>query len=544
MGHAHLVVNQSAERIQKLNEIGAALSSEKNLTHLKELILMSAKELTKADGGTLYSVGEDKRIRFEIVRTSSLGLSFGGSSGKPISFPEIPLHDAEGHPNEKMVVAYCVLHDRTVNLPDAYSPGNFDLSGTYKFDEKTGYHSQSFLTVPMKNHEGEIIGVLQLINAIDPNSGKVIAFSKEDQELVESLASQAAVAMTSNQLIFDLKELFEAFIKVLADAIDEKSPYTAGHCHRVPIIADMLARAVNRCKSGPLAGRIFSGEELYELNVAALLHDCGKVVTPVHVVDKGTKLEAITDRIQLVDIRFEVLKRDAEIRALREKLDLLEPRVPRDKALQEAWQRCDRELASQKEILEQDRDFLHSCNLGSEFMSQENQDRVKEIGQGSWVGVSGKKEPILTEDEVKNLCIAKGTLSDDDRKIINHHVEVTIKMLQAIHYPKHLRRVPEIAGAHHERMDGKGYPRGLKGNQMSLQARILAIADVFEALTAPDRPYKKGMPVSMALTILEKMKNEGHVDPDLYEVFMQEKVYLEYASQYLKPEQVDLEDLR
>lgn len=309
------------QRLEQLNAIGAALSKERDIDRLLELILLAAKRITHADGGTLYRVTEDGReLRFEIVRTDSLDIAMGGTTGVPIPFPPLPLHLADGRPNNSMVAAYSVLNEETVNIADAYSAQGFDFSGTRRFDERTGYRSQSFLTVPMKNHEGLIIGVLQLINSVDAETRTVVPFSPADQRLAESLASQAAIALSNRQLITQLESLFESFISLINLAIDEKSPYTGGHCQRVPELTMMLAEAVNRTKEGPLAEFTMSDKDRYELKIAGLLHDCGKVTTPVHVVDKSTKLETLFDRVHLVDTRFEVLKRDAEIALLKAKL--------------------------------------------------------------------------------------------------------------------------------------------------------------------------------------------------------------------------------
>jgi hypothetical protein len=261
----------------------------------------------------------------------------------------------------------------------------------------------------------------------------------------------------------------------------------------------------------------------------------------VHVVDKATKLETIFDRVNLVDTRFEVLRRDLEIEALRHKLELAGG-SPLE-AVRGQLERIDRELREAQRALEDDREFLRHANVGGEVMSSEAQARVAQIGSGrKWIDVSGKPADFLTQDEVKNLTIARGTLTQEERQTINHHIVATIKMLEALPWPTHLRNVPEYAGGHHERMDGKGYPRGLRRDQMSVQARIMGIADIFEALTAKDRPYKKGKTLSESLEILGKFKLNGHIDPDLFDVFIRRKVYMKYAAQFLDPEQIDAVD--
>ena len=507
------------ERLEKLNLIGASLSAERDINRLLELILAAAKSITGADGGTLYRVADDKTLRFEIVRTTSLRYYLGGTSGNPVPFYPIQLY-RDGEPNHSMVAAHSALTGKTVNIADAYGAEGFDFSGTRAFDAKTGYRSKSFLTVPMRNHEHETIGVLQLINAADPRSGEIVAFSASDQRLAESLASQAAIVLSNRQLINQLEQLFESFINLINSAIDEKSPYTGAHCQRVPQLTMMLAEAVNDTHEGPLAKFQMTDKDRYELKIAGLLHDCGKVTTPVHVVDKATKLETIHDRITLIDTRFEVLKRDLEIQALRGELD-------------------ERKLRVRLRELDDDRRFLHACNMGSERMKDEDIARVKRIAAYRWRDVAGHEANFLSDDEVKNLTIRAGTLTEEERKIINHHIVATIKMLEALPWPKHLANVPEYAGGHHERMDGRGYPKGLKREQMSVQARCMGIADIFEALTARDRPYKKGKTLSESLEILGRMKLNHHVDPDLFDIFVRKKVYRRYAEMFLEPEQID-----
>ncbi|MDX8378825.1 MAG: HD domain-containing phosphohydrolase [Gallionella sp.] len=519
-------------RLKELNEVGIALSQQQDISSLLETILVAAKNLTHADAGTLYLYdGAHQQLDFKILRNDTLNMAMGGRSGVEITFPGIALFDEAGNPNHHNVASHAALSIETVNVPDAYRAQGYDFSGTQDFDTRTGYRSQSFLTVPMSDHEGEVIGVLQLINAQKVASGAIIPFSVNDQQLVESLASQAAIALTNRRLVKQLEELFESFILLINTAIDDKSPYTGGHCERVPVLTLMLADAVNRTHCGPLKDFVMTERDRYELKIAGLLHDCGKITTPVHVVDKPTKLHTLFDRIELLDTRFEVLKRDAEIVMLKELAAGASEEVVRG------------DYQVRIEQLEDDRQFLRHCNIGTERMPDAAIERVEKIAAYEWCDSDGQVTALLSDDEVENLTIRAGTLTDAERSVINHHIDVTIQMLESLPWPKHLKNVPEYAGGHHERMDGKGYPRGLKREQMPVQARIMGIADIFEALTAKDRPYKPGKSLSESLTILGKFKLGGHIDPDLFDLFIREKIYLDYAHQFLARAQIDDVDL-
>lgn len=525
-------MDKAIQRIARLNEIGISLSAERDTNIVCDKILKGAMELTNADAGSLYRMSDDHQLlEFVIVENRSLGIHMGGTSEEEMNFYPIQLF-VDGKPNINMVVSCAVHENRTINIPDAYHAKGFDFSGTRKFDEKTGYRTQSILTVPMKNHEGEIIGVLQLMNAKD-ESGNTKEFSKAECDLAESLASQAAVALTNNRLIEEQRELFEAFIKLIAGAIDEKSPYTGGHCRRLPELTMMIAEACHESEIGVLKEFSMEDKDRYELRIAGWLHDCGKVTTPEYVVDKATKLETIYDRIHTVDTRFEVLKRDQKIAMLENKLAKLSGDINADVS--------QFELDFEKKIkqLDDDRDFIRANNIGGEFMDEKLQQRVRDIAQYRWIDADGHERYLLDDDEIKNMIIQRGTLNDDEREIINNHIVMTINMLGELPFPKHLLNVPEYAGGHHERMDGKGYPLGLTREQLSIPARMMGIADIFEALTSSDRPYKKGKKLSECLRILGFMKQDGHIDPDIFDVFIKEKVYMRYAEEFLSESLID-----
>ncbi len=532
---AELTHSDIARRLEQLTDLSLELSRNRDTSQLLERILRAAKDMTHADGGTLYRVSADrKRLCFHISINDSLGMYQGGASGHAVDIPDIPLFAASGGQNLEAVAAYAANTGLSVNIQDVYQVDVFNFSGMRKFDQTYGYHSQSFLTVPMQDHEGELVGVLQLINATDPATGKTCAFSETDQRLIEALASQAAIAITNQQLIALLENLFESFVKLINIGIDEKSPHTGRHCEHVPELTMMLADAVHRTERGPFAEFTMHERDRKQLWLAGLLHDCGKITTPVHVVEKSTKLETIVDRIHTVDTRFEVLKRDAEIRALKDKL------AGGGDARRHA--EIDALLSQELARLDEERDFLRRANIGSEAMSPQDQQRVSDIAKRRWTAPDGNERDLLDADEIENLTIRAGTLNAAERDIINNHISVTIRMLEALPWPKHLQNVPEYAGGHHERMDGKGYPRGLRGDQMPVQARMMAIADIFEALTAKDRPYKKGKTLSESLQILGGFCMRDHIDPDLFDVFVREKVYLQYAQRFMDPAQIDAVD--
>ena len=520
--------NDPFQILENLNRVGVALSSETRLEYLLEMILESAIEIIHADGGTLYTLTQENTLKFSIIRNSSLNIRLGGGGADPINFPEIPLFK-DGKQNTNAIASYCALTKKTINVEDAYTAEGFDFSGAKAFDEKNSYRTRSVLAVPLVNHEGKVLGVLQLINCLN-DAGQPSKFDDFAVKVAESLASQAAISLQNRLLINQLEGLFEGVTNLINTAIDEKSPYTGGHCLRVPELTLMIADAVDAETDGPLADFNMTDKDRYELKIAGMLHDCGKITTPVHVVDKATKLETIVDRISMVESKAEILRKEAWITYWKS--------LAEQKASEETLKAA---LDQRLKQIDDDVSFLRKCNIGSERMQQEDIERVKQIGQQSWTDSNHQAQPFLTENEVYNLSIPAGTLTKEEREIINHHIVATIKLLEQIDWPDHLKNVTEYAGGHHEKMDGTGYPRGLKREQMSLQARMMGIADIFEALTASDRPYKKGMPLSQCISIMQRMKQEAHIDPDLFDVFIKHRLHIEYAKKFLKPEQIDMQ---
>ncbi|MDZ7641354.1 MAG: HD domain-containing phosphohydrolase [Desulfurivibrio sp.] len=529
------------DHLAKLASIGIALSAEQNLPLLLEKIVDEARHFAAADAGTLYLTDDSgHNLEFAIVQNDTMDIRMGGGA-EPISWPPVPLY-LDNVPNLSNVSSAVAIRGEIVNIPDVYQAAGYDFSGTQKFDAGTGYRSRSMLVIPMVNKDREVIGVLQLINATDPDSGESVAFPASDVDLIASLASQAAVAITNVRLYQDLANLFDAFIKTIATAIDEKSPYTGGHIRRVQELTMELAAAMNAQQSGPFAEFQLDDDQMRELSLAGWLHDIGKIITPEYVVDKANKLETIFDRIKLIEARYEILKRDQRIREL-------------EAALQQANEsgistaattgpvtddRRDKPTAEAVDSaqLEEEKQFIKRCNQPGEFMDDDKIERLQQLAGRCWDN-NGDWEPLLNADEIANLSIRKGSLTAAERQIIENHALVTHKMLKQLPFPKKLGRVPEYAAAHHEKLDGSGYPFQLKGEDLPYPARIIAVADIFEALTARDRPYKKPMPLSQAIKILEFMKKDGHIDGDILDLLIAGGVYKEYARRELDPEQID-----
>lgn len=516
------------QTVTELVQVGIELSTETDTAQLLEKILLAAKRLSHADGGTIYGVTEDNYLKFDTLFNDSMNMYMGGSSGTPIPFPGIPIFKDDGSVNTSALVAHSAAIKKVINIEDAYAVTNYDLSGPRNMDQKTGYHTQSVLCIPMMNHEGDLNGVLQLINA--QQDGQVIAFEPAVEKSIRAMASLAAVALTNRQLIDSMEMLFQSFTRLIAQAIDEKSPYTGGHCRRVPELTMMIADAVCRYEEGPLKEFDMSEEDKNELSIAGWLHDCGKIATPEYVMDKSKKLESVFDRIDMVKTRFEVAKRDVEMTYLH-KIITTEDETTKAQ-LQEEMDQAIYQVSD-------DYRFIEKANTGGEFMTPEDQQRVADIGHARTVMLDGESHPLLTDEEIYNLQVARGTLNTEERQVINRHMDITISMLESLPFPKHLQRVPEYAGGHHEKMDGTGYPKGLTRDQMSIPARMMAIADIFEALTASDRPYKPAKKISECLKIMGFMCKDQHIDPDLFEIFVKEKVYEQYADEFLSGDQVD-----
>ncbi|MFA6900650.1 MAG: HD domain-containing phosphohydrolase [Desulfurivibrionaceae bacterium] len=512
--------------LSQLVKIGLGLSSEKNIDRLLEKIVREAKHFTNAEGGTLYiKESEREALGFAIVQNDSLGVFMGGS-GEAISWPPVPLRLEGNQENHHNVSAHCALTGESINISDVYDAEGFDFQGTRDFDASTGYRSRSMLVIPLRDHEDEVIGVLQLLNAKNRETGEVVSFPEHEVGMVMSLASQAAIALTKIRLVRGLENLLDAFVRTIGDAIDEKSPYTAGHVFRVANLTEQIALEVNRADTGKFAPVSFSADELAEIRMAAWLHDVGKITTPEHLMDKSTKLQTIFDRIELIRLRVEIFRlNDAITRMENEPCSRKEGLpVPFSVEKEEEWQ----------EII----NFLDTINLGGEGLSADSIEKVRRLA-GITYAVSGMELSLLGPDEVENLCVPKGTLTPAERKVMNHHVEMSIRMLEGLPFPKKLRNVPLYAGMHHEKLNGGGYPRGLEEGAIPLPARILALADVLEALTAADRPYKSGKMLSEAMGILEGLVDRGDLDGELCDLVVASGLIARFAQGVLPGHQRD-----
>lgn len=528
-----LYAEDQIKHIKQCAQIGVALSVEKDINKLLEMILDEARAMSNADAGTLYIVDDDKKyLRFEILQNNTLKTRLGKTSDFKSTLPNVPLYK-DDKPNHFNVSSYVAITGKSVNIPDVYQTEGFDFTGTRKYDAATGYRSKSMLVIALKNHENDIIGVLQLLNAQAPETDEVIAFSPEHENHIASLASQAAIALTNAQLIQDLRNLFYAFIKSISTAIDEKSPYTGGHINRVVDLTMMIAEKINESDEGTFKNVCFTEEEMEELRLAAWMHDVGKITTPEHVVDKETKLTNIFDRILLIENRFELIAKTIENEYLEQKIKLLKNGDNNETMIKF----LEENLTNTLKELQEDLEFIKECNDPGEFINDKKISRIKEIASKTY-SKNNEKHNYLSKDEVKNLCIRKGSLTEKERKIIENHATMTYKMLKQLPFPKKLSKVPGYAGSHHEKLDGSGYPQGLTLKDLPLQSRVMAIADIFEALTAKDRPYKKPMSLSKALKIMEFMKNDNHIDADIYDLFVNSGFYYEYARKEMNPEQI------
>ncbi|MGA1931194.1 HD domain-containing phosphohydrolase [Arcobacter sp. YIC-464] len=511
----------SQNKFERIMEVNLELSSEIDKDKLFEMILTLTRELTHAEAGTLYILSKDKKhLDFKVIQNDPLKIFMGGTKDE-IQWDAIPLYLEDGSKNTKMVATTCALENKIVNIPDVYDENKYDFQGTKKFDENTGYRSKSMLVIPLENHEKDVIGVLQLINKTE-SLENIIAFTKEDEKIIKALASQAAMALTNSWLINSLEEFLNSFITTIGHAIDAKSHHTMNHIANVEKISLLLAQAINDDQTIYKDVK-YSKNDFKQIKIAAWMHDIGKISMPESIIDKATKLYAITDRIKLVKERFEILKRDKQIAYLKKEIT------------KETYEK-------QIKQYEEDYLFLEEANIGGEFMDDDKIKRIEDISKYTYIK-DGIEQEILNENEKYNLSIRKGTLTKEEKDIMNNHAKLSLEMLLKLPFPKKYNRVLDIAANHHEKLNGKGYPRGLSDKDLTLEDRIMILSDIFEALTSSDRPYKDAKKLSEVFKILSFMVKDYEIDGELLKFFHDHEVLKKYANENLKPSQIDKTEL-
>lgn len=583
-----ITMNLMRSAIQEFIEVSKALSAEKDFDKLLEQILNQAQHISNADGGSIALVDDDEEyLVYSLLKNSKTGVHYGGTSSESLPFGKINLNEDNNTTSLPSIENHLIQSGEIIVSNDIDNDSRFDFSKLRNRYEINNYSCCSILLLPLINRKNEIIGIAELINSRKKETDEIKNFSPETISYMEALSSQAAISLDNRSLLKAQKDLLDALIQLIAGAIDAKSPYTSGHCKRVPELVQMLARVADESTEKPFDNFSLSDDERYELYIASWLHDCGKVTTPEYVVDKATKLECIYNRIHEIRMRFEVLWRDAQIDYYKALMDPNQDRVLLNQELENGYKQLQENYA-----------FIAECNIGSEYTEDDTIKRINEIASTSWLRhfddriglsedefklknqlkqtelpakeylLSDKQEHIIKRTdkgkpygenphgfnmnvpdyefnlgEIYNLSIKRGTLTNEDRYKINEHVIQTIIILSKLPLPRELKRVPIWAGNHHEKLDGTGYPRGLKDNELSIPERIMAIADIFEALTASDRPYKKAKTLSESIKIMSFMRNDGHICPALFDLFLSSGVYKEYAEAYLSSEQIDDVDI-
>ncbi len=478
------------EDMQKILRIGVQLSAERDLNRLLEYILGGVMELAGCDAGTLY-LREEDTLKFEIMRNDTLGTYSGGSRGKP-ELPPVPLHRGN-------VCAMALLEDRTICIEDVKNNRDYDFSGPIRYDAMTGYNTRSMLVVPMRNREGERIGVIQLINALD-EKGEVCAFDPDMILVLESVASQAAITIQNVWYTEEIKELFQSFVRVMSSAIDERTPYNASHARHMAECGDRFVEYLKGCEGQ----KIFTQEEKEEFLMSILLHDIGKLVTPLEVMNKEKRL--FPEQHAAICHRMEVIRLLAKIDHLAGRITEGEEKERVD-CVSAAWE------------------LVEEANSAG-FVGDELLGRLRELSGRTYRGEDGTAKPWLEPEEYAMLSIRKGTLSGEERRIMEDHVCVTDRLLSQIQFSGNLSHVREWAAAHHEFLNGTGYPSHKRAEEIPCEVRMITILDIFDSLVADDRPYKRAMPVERALGILRSMaEQEGKLDPELTELFIESRCW-------------------
>ena len=475
--------------IDKLLEIGIALSKEKDDDRLLGLILHEAMEMTSCDGGTLY-IYDGESLNFHIMITKSMNFYKGGKNN-PVSLPPVPMLRTH-------VCACSAMENKLINIDDVYEANDdYDFSGPKNYDKMTGYRTESMLVVPMEDENGDVTGVLQLINAKN-DEGKTIPFKKEYEKVISSLASQAAICLMNMKHAQETMELLDSFVRVMSTAIDARTPYNANHTKNMVKYGKRFLQYMRETENEWQMDE----EQEKEFIMSVWLHDIGKLVIPLEVMDKESRLGS---RVSDVEHRFEKIELIWQIENAKGILS-------------------DAELEEKKAFIAESREFILSANKAG-FLPDEKLEKIEKIAACTFVDTDGKEKTFLTDEELVCMKIRKGTLSDDERKIMQSHVEMTEKFLNEVNFPKRYGNVTKWASSHHELLNGKGYPRHISQDEIEKEVRLLSILDIFDALTATDRPYKPPMPVEKALFVLEDMVKFGDLDGDILKLFKDSKAW-------------------
>jgi HD-GYP domain-containing protein (c-di-GMP phosphodiesterase class II) len=507
------------QQFQELNRIGVALSAERDIAKLQAFILTTMRQLTNADGASLWlkrmNDGEAK-----LFLASSQNHSLEKDTYRAFQVPA----------DEKSVVGYAVTMGEPLLYDDAYNPPPGKPTGGKGFDTQFGYRTKSMLTVPMRNYNAEVVGAVQLINAkrtfetkltVDNVEKEVLSFKPEDLEMIESIASQAAVAIDNKNLLESIQALFDGFVQASVTAIEQRDPTTAGHSGRVEALTTGLARAINDVSTGKYREVFLTEDQLKELRYACLLHDFGKVGVREHILIKAKKL--LPGQLEVIQSRFEFIEMSVQYKYATEKLEALRAGL-NGKTLEEIDQRLRKELSTLNQLV----DGIVVANEPS-VMPEDKASMLEDLSKQTYYDMKGNVHPMLLPQEFRFLNIRKGTLDAQERMEMESHVTHSFHFLSKIPWTPVMKGIPEIAYGHHEKLDGTGYPRGLAGDQIPLQARMMTIADIYDALTAQDRPYKRAVPPSTALDILNAEAADGKLDNELLEVFIAKQIYLATA---------------
>lgn len=490
---------QIIDDIEDYINIGISLSAEKDHDILFEKIVTVARNITKADAGTLFIYQNDK-LEFKIIQNESLGIS-AGINGDCISLPPVEM-------NEENVAAYCAIHNKAVNIDDVYNDKSFDFSGPHKYDNITGYHTKSMLVVPLEDKNSRVIGVLQLINAQGADK-KIIPFKVHHERIISALGSQAAISLSNMNYLEDIIDLFDSFIEVIITAIDEQTPYNVNHTKNIAVNAENFVRYLNHNNITDYG--YFDEARIKQVVMAAWVHDIGKIAIPHQIMEKPTRLGP---KYELVSLRFDFIETQLLLRYNGMIRSDNPPPISEIK-----------EIKDEIEHVRESKRYIKEVNEPYFTVKENDKEKIRMLGKKQYLDMSLQIKPWLTPDEVTDLCIEKGTLTHEERVIMQGHVDIGEKMLNKISFTNYYANVPEWAIDHHEFLDGTGYPKGKKGDEISIEARILTILDIFDALVANDRPYKKAMTIEKALITLLDMAKANKLDEGLVKIFAQSKVW-------------------